>query len=378
MNNFFIKTLKYSDNFLKKVKVNNKTKKIKKKKESGLLGVGKHGKAYNLGKNQFQLLDEEKIINISLYGSNENIKITKEEDIKNFLIFLKSMKNKFVKLIITDKVINKEEQIKKDFFEEIKSNQQVLKIYGNKSSKFLTVQPIGIFKKCKIMGCIVTNKNNEKYHLIFGNKCDNNFILNEGSLKKYILEILQSIEILQKNGFQHDDVKLDNSVKCSGMYKLIDWGKLTSINSVSIRTIFGLNHSPILLYIYQNQGLLSKVSSGLPVMETFDLESFLVEKNNKKSNWMRNLLKYPLFKKTIERVKIELKQIISMNIPRNKLLEKYKYTSDIYMFGIEVIYILYKFKINPDKFEVVIEKFTSLLDPVKNASDAIDFVKKNI
>ena len=112
MNNFLVKTLKYSDNFLKKVKVNNKTKKIKKKKESGLLGVGKHGKAYNLGKNQFQLLDEEKIINISLYGLNENIKITKEEDIKNFLIFLKSMKNKFVKLIITDKVINKEEQIK--------------------------------------------------------------------------------------------------------------------------------------------------------------------------------------------------------------------------------------------------------------------------
>jgi serine/threonine protein kinase len=378
MNNFFIKTLKYSDNFLKKVKVNNKTKKIKKKKESGLLGVGKHGKAYNLGKNQFQLLDEEKIINISLYGLNENIKITKEEDIKNFLIFLKSMKNKFVKLIITDKVINKEEQIKKNFFEEIKSNQQVLKIYGNKSSKFLTVQPIGIFKKCKIMGCIVTNKNNEKYHLIFGNKCDNNFILNEGSLKKYILEILQSIEILQKNGFQHDDIKLDNSVKCNGMYKLIDWGKLRSINRVSIRTIFGLNHSPILLYIYQTHGLLSKFVSGLPVMETFDLESFLIKNFNKNLTWMRNLLKYPLFKKTIERVKIELKQIICMNIPRNKLLEKYKYTSDIYMFGIEIIYILYKFKINPDKFEVVIEKFTSLLHPVKNASDAINFVKKNI
>jgi serine/threonine protein kinase len=378
MNNFFIKTLKYSDNFLKKVKVNNKTKKIKKNKESGLLGVGKHGKAYNLGKNQFQLLDEEKIINISLYGLNENIKITKEEDIKNFLIFLKSMKNKFVKLIITDKVINKEEQIKKDFFEEIKLNQQVLKIYGNKSSKFLTVQPIGIFKKCKIMGCIVTNKNNEKYHLIFGNKCDNNFILNEGSLKKYILEILQSIEILQKNGFQHDDIKLDNSVKCNGMYKLIDWGKLKSINRVSIRTIFGLNHSPILLYIYQTHGLLSKFVSGIPLMESFDLESFLIKNFDKNLLWMRKLLKYPLFKKTIERVKIELKQIICMNIPRNKLLEKYKYTSDIYMFGIEIIYILYKFKINPDKFEVVIEKFTSLLDPVKNASDAIDFVKKNI
>ena len=69
---------------------------------------------------------------------------------------------------------------------------------------------------------------------------------------------------------------------------------------------------------------------------------------------MRKLLKYPLFKKTIERVKTELKQIICMNIPRNKLLEKYKYTSDIYMFGIEIIFILYKFKINPDKFEVVV------------------------
>ena len=98
MNNFLVKTLKYSNNFLKKVKVNNKTKKITKKKESGLLGVGKHGKAYNLGKNQFQLLDDKKIRNISLYGLNENIKITKEEDIKKFLIFLNNMKNKFVQI----------------------------------------------------------------------------------------------------------------------------------------------------------------------------------------------------------------------------------------------------------------------------------------
>jgi len=378
MNNFLVKTLKYSNNFLKKVKVNNKTKKITKKKESGLLGVGKHGKAYNLGKNQFQLLDDKNIKNISLYGLNGNIKITKEEDIQNFLIFLKNMKNKFVKMIITDKVINKEEQIKKDFSEEIKLNKQVLKIYGNKSSKFLTVQPIGIFEKCKIMGCIVTNKNNEKYHLIFGNQCDNNFILNEGLLKKYMLEILQSIEILQKNGLQHDDVKLDNSVNCNGMYKLIDWGKLRSINSVSLSTIFGLNHSPILLYIYKSHGVLSKITDGLPAVEALNLESFLIKNFDKNLLWMRKLLKYPLFKKTIERVKTELKQIICMNIPRNKLLEKYKYTSDIYMFGIEIIFILYKFKINPGKFEVVVEKFTSLLNPVKNASEAIEFVKKNI
>ena len=38
MNNFLVKTLKYSNNFLKKVKVNNKTKKITKKKESGFWG----------------------------------------------------------------------------------------------------------------------------------------------------------------------------------------------------------------------------------------------------------------------------------------------------------------------------------------------------
>lgn len=362
-------------------KNNNKTKK-KRNKEVGLLGIGKHGRAYTLGYknkiNQFQVLDNEEIKSIEIYGLNKNIKIKKKDDIDFFKDFLRKTKNKFVKIMDTDKKIGREETIKKDFFEELGLNKNVLKIYGKYSNDFLTVQPIGVFKGVKVMASIVTNDTGEKYHLIFGSKCDNNFSLNSSNLKKYMVQILESIEILQNKGFQHDDVKLDNTVYCDGTYKLIDWGKLRSINRVTLRTVFGLNHSPIFLYIYKTHGKISKIIKGLPTLEAFKLEEFLIKNFDKSLLWMRNLLNYPLFKKNNERVEMELKEIISENPSPKKLLDKYKYTSDIYMFGIAIIYILYKFKINPKKFKPIVEKFTSLKDPIKDASDAIKFVNETL
>lgn len=373
------KNVKHNNN--KTRKTNSKNNDNKTNKEIGLLGVGKHGRAYNLGYknkiNQFQLLDNEEIVKIELYGLNGNLKISKPEDIENFKDFLRNMKNKFVKIIATDKSFGKEKQIKKDFIEEVELNRKVLKIYGNKSEKFLTVQPIGTFKNNKVMACIATNKSNLEYHLIFGTKCDNNFILNSNNLKRFIIEILESIVILQEKGFQHDDVKLDNTVSCQERYKLIDWGKLRSINRVTVRTVFGLNHSPIFLYIYKTHGKLSNWIQGLPALDAFNLEKYLIEHFDKNLLWMRDLLTFPLFEEVNNRVKVELMEIISTNPNRKKLMEKYKYTSDIYMLGIVIIYCIYKFKINPYKFKSVIDKFTSLKDPVKNAKDALEFVKKN-
>jgi serine/threonine protein kinase len=193
-----------------------------------------------------------------------------------------------------------------------------------------------------------------------------------------MIEILESIKILQDKGYQHDDVKLDNTVLCKDRYKLIDWGKLRSINRVTIRTVFGLNHSPIFLYIYKTKGAVSNIITKLPVVESYDLEKFLITHFDRSLLWMRELLSYPLFQKVNNRVKIELKEIISTKPNPKELLEKYKYTSDIYMFGIAIIYALYKFKINPDKFEPIVEKFTSLKQPVKNAQDAIHFIETHL
>lgn len=369
----FFKTKKSRNN-------NNKTR----KKESGLLAKGKHGAAYDLGRKNgvllFDILDKEiaNVASINLYGLDKKTtkSINTHEEIKQFNDFLNNTKNKIVKVMKNDSKFNKEKMIEKDFNEEIVLNRKVIDIYGKKSKTFLTVQPIGTFKHVDLIAALVTLNNGEKMHLIFGHKCDNNFKLN---MRKMVVDILESFVVLQKKGYQHDDVKIDNIVLCEDRYKLIDWGKMRSNERVTIRTIFGLNHSPILLYLYSGNKYGSKDSfiSKLPENFTFGLEKFLIKHFDKNLKWVKEMIDFPLFKETIERVGLELQLIVKMYPNSDKLNAKYKNTYDIYMFGIAIIYAIFKYKLNPDKYKPLVEKFTSLLNPVKDAEDAIKWVKNN-
>lgn len=362
---------------------NNKSKnKTIKQKESGLIAKGKHGAAYDLGyKNnilQFNILDKElpNIKSIKLYGfkKNNTLTISNGDDITKFNIFLNNMENKIVKIIKTDSFYNKEKIIEKDFTEEINLNRQVINIYGKNSNNFLTVKYIGVFKNIELIGAVITLINNTKMHLIFGHKCNNVF---KPNIKPLLIDILESLAILQKNDYQHDDVKMDNIVKCSDKYKLIDWGKMRNINRITIRTIFGLNHSPIFLYIYKGNtnGSAYSILPGLPVYSSFILEKLLIKYNDKNLKWMHEMLDFPLLQETLMRVGLELKQVISTNPNQKDLLEKYKYTGDIYMLGIALIYAIFKYKINITKYKVIIERFTSLVNPLKDAKDALKWVK---
>lgn len=359
---------------------NNKTR----KKESGLLAKGKHGAAYDLGRKNgvllFDILDKEiaNVASINIYGLDKKStkSINTPEEIKQFNDFLNNTKNKIVKVMKTDSKFNKEKIIEKDFNEEIVLNRKVIDIYGQKSKTFLTVQPIGTFKHVDLIAALVTLNNGEKMHLIFGHKCNNNFKLN---MRKMVVDILESFVVLQKKGYQHDDVKIDNIVLCEDKYKLIDWGKLRSNERVTLRTIFGLNHSPILLYLYSGNKYGSKDSliSKLPGNLTFGLEKFLIKHFDKNLKWIKEMENFPLFTETIERAGLELQLIMKMYPSSDKLHAKYKNTYDIYMFGISIIYAIFKYKLNPDKYKSLVDKFTSLLNPVKDAEDAIKWVKNN-
>jgi hypothetical protein len=152
---------------------------------------------------------------------------------------------------------------------------------------------------------------------------------------------------------------------------------MRNINRITIRTIFGLNHSPIFLYIYKDNinGSAYSILPGLPAYSSFILEKLLIKYNDKNLKWMHEMLDFPLLKDTLMRVGSELQQVISSNPNQKDLLEKYKYTADIYMLGIALIYAIFKYSLNINKYKVIVERFTSLVNPLKDANDALKWVK---
>jgi hypothetical protein len=45
------------------------------------------------------------------------------------------------------------------------------------------------------------------------------------------------------------------------------------------------------------------------------------------------------------------------------------------MLGIALIYAIFKYSLNINKYKVIVERFTSLVNPLKDANDALKWVK---
>ena len=326
------------------------------------IGKGKHGIVYNL--NEFNIINKNNIKNIELFSvkNKDNLIIDKSQDINELFNYMHKTKNKIVKIFKTNRCFMKNSYLKNDFYQELKINKKILNIY--KSKKYLTIYPIGKFKSVKLIGSIITLNNDKKIYMIFGNKCENeNFKIN---LNKYIIDILESIIILQKHNLQHDDIKIDNIVKCSNKYKLIDWGKVCSVKDLSISTIYGIYHSPILLYL---KGY--KFIDFILLIEKFNYNYNIVN-SKKNKNFLR---KNKNFQDLLIKIKNEIKIIIKINENKKKLLNRYKFTFDIFMFGIAILHLINKHNLNYNKYKPIIDKFTSLIDPVENAQDALKYTK---
>ena len=61
---------------------------------------------------------------------------------------------------------------------------------------------------------------------IFQEKCHktlDNIKFTQKEFNKFIKDIYESLLILQKSNFIHNDIKADNVIYCDNKYKLIDW-----------------------------------------------------------------------------------------------------------------------------------------------------------
>ena len=298
-----------------------------------------------------------------------------EAPIKRIMLYCADGQNKVIrdKQIIglfKDYVYNKENSIAKifsgasifatkstlaDFEEEITTNRKIIDLFSSKS-EYLTLGPLKGFRDLDLVGVYVEFESGAKIYASVGVKCgplDQQPI----NLDKLIQNILETIQILQTASFQHNDIKLDNILFCDDRYKLLDWGQSQHATMHGMKMGTLLATSPIRWYINGYSELVSN--------------SIITFKTRRKHY---DLYKSPIFKVTNDRISAEFHKVLESEKDTEKLHYKYMYSFDVFMLGMTILHAVFKYKLDYAKYAAIIDKFTSLTDPLRNAFDAEKFI----
>jgi len=313
-----------------------------------LIGKGTIGIVYDLCESESLCsINPDDIKDITLYTTTGK---EKESNPSDFFKELTKIKGRIVKIFMRTDKNKTNEQLKHKMEEELKQNRTIVNLYGDKSSDFLTLDPIS-YKDKRVLGIIIKKHNGQKLFAIFGSKCNNNYSVD---IDKIIEQILESIVILQKNKYQHNDIKVKNIVFCADRYKLIDWGFASSIHTIQIGA--DIITSPVKMYI-----------SGLPKKEA---EKILMIRNMVKN---KEYASSNMFVENYERI---VEQFKNQTDSRKDLLTKFKYSFDTFMLGQTVLRLVYENKLDYKKYKPMIELLTNIEHPCR-AEEALMFFRRN-
>lgn len=166
-----------------------------------------------------------------------------------------------------------------NFSNELKGMKRVFKMFSGSASKYTTLKK-QTFDGHNFIAVQMLFENETPMYATFSKKCnheikDHRF---EGytEFNAFVRHTLETLAVLQKNGYAHCDIKTSNMVYCNDekRFKLIDW-------EMSKRLSWSKNHmyfanissdSPLALYMY-----------GIP--ETLAINSFRVANYKDRSRW---------------------------------------------------------------------------------------------
>jgi serine/threonine protein kinase len=328
--------------------------KTRKYRGGEFLGEGAHGKAYTIscstpGDSLCSFLSKSRIHDIIVYTTDAEIHV-KPADIPTFLTFLDSQTDSIAKIF---KPSGSDIVLRQKLKDEIDMNRQICKLYGSDDELFTTIAPLKGFTIPNIYGACITRKENPTIFVSFGSKCTNRFRLD---MKRFLIDILSSLIILHRNGYTHNDIKLDNIVLCTRMYKLIDWGAATPMTFDALNHGTLLGTSPIRWYLLGYNPFISTRIIG---------SKTLYQK--------RRVYYSPYFQETNKRITREFNTIVKNKPTKESLFEIYKYNFDVFMLGMTVLHAVIEENLPWDTYKPIVEQFTSLQRPI-NASDALSLV----
>ena len=322
------------------------------------IGEGKCGIAYDVYSEEseclYALAKKNKTNSIELFFINQKSKILDDPDeIEKFEESLKNAKDTVAKIIKPVSFFSFISTTTK-FLEEVKTNQETIDEYGPKNAKKYLVLSGVDFENNNVVAAIFYG--NANIHCIFNAKCVSNYDMN---IKEFTIDLLESLTHLTKN---HNDIKLDNIVKCSDRYKLIDWDNSGPRNKIIRGTI--TTCSPIKLYLYYGVSKIVKALFANSRLRRKEIRGF--GENNPEST--------SEYQEQYRRIISEYDHVISL-LNKTQLFEKYKETFDVFAVGMCVLFASIHYREDYTKYRDVIAGLTSLKEPL-NAKQALAFAKK--
>jgi len=343
------------DDYHKKyIKYKKKYIDLKIQKGGKKLGEGSHGSVYDVACDDSNetlcyFINNKKVKQIFIHEKGID-NLYKIENTDEFILMLKETKNKIAKIFAS----------KQDFLNELNENFKIKDIYSREgSSSYITIEPVFNFKGKDIYSSEIQYYNKEIQYVLYSTKCKGNIKETKIDLSKLIIDILESIVILQESNYMHNDIKLDNIVLCATKYKLIDWGASNNYSVTKRGSLLGTN--PIRLYI----------------MDWTTPKSIISLRSFQKIGW--NYVNDPLFIKINKIINDEYDMVLSRNNDKEYLKEKYKKSFDIFMLGMTILHVLFLMKdtIKIENYLSLVIKFVSLTDPVTDAKTALDITNRH-
>lgn len=332
------------------------------------IGEGAQGKAYDTGDENgtpsfYSLLSNGTIMKIILYTDNAASPITElnSAHYESFKRFIKGQKNSITKTFKSGGPKTPADKLA----EEIAMNKKITELYGTEAANYTTIAPLDGYttpdgKTYNIFGASVSTASGV-LEAVFGSKCDNNLKMSEcNDFIALAKDIVESISVLNGKNYLHNDIKLDNIVRCGGKYKLIDWGAAIPMDFDNKTHGSLFTTSPIRWFTLGYKKFIARQI--IPYKMYFS-------KKGISSN--------PYYKEQVRRIVREFNKVIDVKPPPTpqEIFEIYKNNFDIFMLGMTIL--IEVIKKNPDKlneYKEIIEKFTSIENPI-SATDAVEFLK---
>ena len=272
----------------------------------------------------YNLFKEKRPENIILYGSKKKLKITNAYE--KILNLMEDKTDYIVKKFKRGNIIMGNAKI--NFNNEMKSIKRLFKIFGDNISKYTAIKPIFKYDNIDIYAISYSNK-----FYIFQEKCYKTIDKIDFTQKEFdrmINDIYESLLILQKNNFIHNDIKPDNIIYCNNKYKLIDWELAYSSNAKFKSFFKGSGGNFLFNHPYKFYSL------GIPLF-IYNFFNYIFKKIDYNNNsWIYALESYKIMNKKIEE---------SIDCLYNQKINLYKYY-DSYSFALVIIYLAEKNKCN--------------------------------
>jgi serine/threonine protein kinase len=271
----------------------------------------------------YNIFKNNKPKKITLYGNKTKIRLNDSFD--EILELLEDKTNYIVKKFKRGNIISG--NAKFNFNNEMKSIKTLFKIYGDEISNYTAIKPIFNYNNIDIYAISYSN-----HFYIFQEKCYktiDKIQFTQDEFNKMINDIYESLLILQKNNFLHNDIKADNIIYCDNKYKIIDWELSYSVNSKFKSFFKGSGGNFLFNHPYKFYNL------GIPLF-IYNFFNYIFKRIDYKANsWIYKLKSYKILN---NKIRDSFDYLVE-----NKTGNLYKYY-DMYSFALLIIYLAEKNK----------------------------------